>query len=95
MTKHNYKVFIGVICIFLAVVLSVSFSQNFPPDNAAVLYLRAFVLYEEPENEDLSKVITDLQDGKIKPNDEIRNYFKKNQRVLELITTASQIPDCD
>ena len=95
MAKNNNKVFIGIICIFLVAVLSASFSQNFPPDNAAVLYLRAFVLYEEPDNEELSKMITDLQDGKIIPNDEIRNYFKKNQRVLELITTASQIQDCD
>lgn len=95
MVKNNYKLFIGIICIFLVVVLSASFSQDFPPDNAAVLYLRAFILYEEPDNEELSKMITDLQDGKIKPNDDIRNYFKKNQRVLELITTASQIQDCD
>ena len=95
MAMHNNKVFTGIICIFLVVVLSISFGQDFPPDNAAVLYLRAFVLYEEPDNEELSNMITDLQDGKIKPNDEIRNYFKKNQRVLELITTASQIQDCD
>ena len=95
MIKNNYKAFIIIICIFLITILSISFSQDFPPDNAAVLYLRAFILYEEPNNEDLSNMITDLQDGKIKPNDEIRNYFKKNQRVLELITTASKIPYCN
>ena len=95
MIKNNYKAFIIIISTFLITVLSISFSQDFPPDNAAVLYLRAFILYEEPDNEDLSNMITDLQDGKIKPNDEIRSYFKKNQRVLELVTTASQIPNCN
>jgi hypothetical protein len=95
MIKNNHKSFIIIIFIFLITASSISFGKDFPPDNAAVLYLRAFILYEEPENEDLSKMITDLQDGKIKPNDEIRNYFKKNQRVIELITTASQIPYCN
>jgi len=95
MSKNNYKVNIGITCIFLAVTLSSSTVLGFPPDNAAVLYLRAFIVYEEPDNEDLSKMITDLQDGKIKPNDRIRQYFEKNRPVIELVTTASQIPNCD
>jgi len=95
MSKNNYKVNIGITCIFLAVTLSSSTVLGFPPDNAAVLYLRAFIVYEEPDNEDLSKMITDLQDGKIKPNDRIRQYFEKNRSVIELVTTASQIPNCD
>lgn len=91
----KYKVHTWITCIFLAVILSSSTVFGFPPDNAAVLYLRASIVYEEPDNEDLNKMIIDLQDGKIKPNDQIRQYFEKNRPVIELVTTASQIPDCD
>ncbi len=91
----KYKVYIWIACISLAVPLSSSTVYGFPPDNAAVLYLRAFIVYEEPDNENLSKMITDLQDGKIKPNNQIRQYLEKNQPVIELVKTASKIPDCD
>lgn len=94
MSKNNHKVYICITCFFLIVILSASFGQNFPPENAAVLYLRAFIIYEEPDS-DLSKMLDDLRDGKIKPNDQIRQYFEKNRPVIELVTTASQIPDCD
>lgn len=94
MAKNNHKVYICITCFFLIVILSASFGQNFPPENAAVLYLRAFIIYEEPDS-DLSKMLDDLRDGKIKPNDQIRQYFQKNRPVIELVTTASQIPDCD
>ena len=92
---QKYKVNILRTFILLAVTLSSSSVFGYPPDNAAVLYLRAFIVYEEPDNEDLSKMITDLQDGKIKPNDRIRQYLEKNRPVIDLVTTASQIPDCD
>jgi len=91
---RKYKVYIRIVCIFLAVTLSSSTVYGFPPDNAAVLYLRAFIIYEEPDS-DLSKILDDLRDGKIKPNDQIRQYFEKNRPVIELVTTASQIQDCD
>ena len=95
MSKSKNKVRIGIICISLIIFLICSPALGFPPDNAAVLYLRAFIIYEEPENEELNNMIIDLQDGKIKPNDQIRQYFEKNRPVIELVTTASQIPDCD
>ncbi len=83
-----------ITCLFLVVTLSSSTVLGFPPDNAAVLYLRAFIVYEEPDS-DLSKMLDDLRDGKIKPNDQIRQFFKKNRPVIALVTTASQIPECD
>jgi len=76
------------------VFISISPLFAFPPDNAAVLYLRAFIIYEEP-GRDINKMLDDLRDGKIKPNDQIRQYVQKNRPVIELVTTASQIPDCD
>ncbi|MBN2180580.1 MAG: hypothetical protein JW715_01605 [Sedimentisphaerales bacterium] len=95
MARNNYKVHIGIFFISLAIIIGSHSALGFPTDNAAVLYLRAFIVYEEPDNENLSKMITDLQDGKIKPNDQIRQYLEKNRTVIELVTTASQIPDCD
>jgi len=83
-----------ITCLFLVLTLSSSTVLGFPPENAAVLYLRAFIVYEEPDN-DLSKRLDDLRDGKTKPNEQIRQFFEKNRPVIELVTTASQIPECD
>ena len=95
MIKNNYKLFIGIIGISVAAILSLAFSQDFPPDNAAVLYLRAFVIYEEPGSKELSDKLNDFRLGKVEPDKEIREYCKKCEPVIELVTTASQIQDCD
>jgi hypothetical protein len=94
MIKNNYKSCIIITCVFLITISSNLFGKEFPPDNAAILYLRAFIIYEEP-NSVLSEMLGDLQDEKIKPNDQIRQYFKNNQSFIDLLTTASQIHDCD
>ena len=77
--SHKLKTAVCIVMIFLTSIPSVLAE---PPENAAVLFLRAFIIYVKP-------------DGKIKPNEKIRQYFQKNQPVIELVTTASKIPDCD
>jgi len=66
----------------------------YPPDNAAVLYYKAFLILQEP-SKDVQKMMADLRGGKIRPNDEIRQYLQDNRHVIELAETAAGVRDCD
>jgi hypothetical protein len=81
-------------CIAAILITSVSPAVAYPPDNAAVLYYKAFLILEEP-SEDVEKMMTDLRDGKIKPNDEIRQYLQENRHAIEFVETAATVPNCD
>ena len=81
-------------CIAAILLTSVSPAFGYPPDNAAVLYYKAFLILEEP-SEDVEKMMTDLRDGKIKPNDEIRQYLQDNKHAIEFVETAAGVPNCD
>ena len=81
-------------CIAAILITSVSPAVAYPPDNAAVLYYKAFLILEEP-SEDVEKMITDLRDGKIKPNDEIRQYLQDNRHAIEFVETAAEVQNCD
>ena len=54
---------------FAVLVLLVSATSAFayPPDNAAVLYYKAFMLYESPDN--IGNMLWDYWKGKIKSNE--------------------------
>ena len=93
MKTVNHKSLI-LSCILVILLTSVSPVMAYPPDNAAVLYYRSFLIMKEP-GEDLNKMLTDLRKGSIKPNDEIRQHLQQNQSVIELLETASNIPNCD
>jgi len=79
--------------LIVAVVLA-SQAFAYPPDNAAVLYHRAFMLRSEP-NDEVDKMLGDLRRGKIGLNEQIRQYVKKNRQVIEYATVASKIENCD
>jgi hypothetical protein len=83
-----------VMCISVILLTSVSPAIAYPPDNAAVLYYKAFMILQEP-SEDVKKMMTDLRAGKIKPNDEIRQCLHDNRHVIELVETAAGVRDCD
>jgi hypothetical protein len=73
---------------------SASLVEAYPPDNAAVLYYRAFLIVKE-SSEDVTKMLDDLRNGKIKSNDQIRQYLEENRRAIELVETAAETPSCD
>ena len=81
-------------CIAAILLTSVSPVVAYPPDNAAVLYYKAFLILKEP-SEDVEKMMTDLRDGKIKPNDEIRQYLQDNRYAIEFVETAAEVQNCD
>jgi hypothetical protein len=82
--------------ILIGIVLSASAGQAFayPPDNAAVLYYRAFMLMEEP-NKAIGKMISDLRKGESVVNEQIRRYVERNRKAINVIVTATDIRSCD
>ena len=81
-------------CTALVLFLStpVVFAQ--PPDNAALLYHQAFLLYEKPDAT-MDKMLRDFLDDKIGVNEVIEQHIEKNRRVIDYIVTAADIPNCD
>ena len=82
--------------ILIGAVLLVSAGQAFayPPDNAAVLYYKAFMLMEEP-NDALGKILASVRNGEAKPDDQVRQYVERNRKVIKEIVTAAEIKNCD
>lgn len=88
------KTAIKTILIVIMLLTSAGQAFAYPPDNAAVLYYRAFMLMEEP-NETLDKMLLAVRKGEIKPNEEVRRYVERNRRVIDYAVTASGISHCD
>jgi GrpB-like predicted nucleotidyltransferase (UPF0157 family) len=82
--------------VLIGVVLLVSAGQAFayPPDNAAVLYYKAFMLKEEP-NDALGKILAAVGKGEAKPDDQVRRYVERNRRVIKYAVAAADISHCD
>ncbi len=82
--------------ILVGAVLFISAGQAFayPPDNAAVLYYKSFLLLEEP-NDAMKKMLRDLKDGNTSLNEPIRQYIDKNRKVINEVVTAAEIKNCD
>lgn len=82
--------------ILISAVLLVSAGQVFayPPDNAAVLYYKSFVLLNEP-NDTVKKMLSDLQKGNIGLNEQIRQYVESNRNVIREVVAAAEIKNCD
>jgi hypothetical protein len=79
-------------CAGLILLNSTAYAQ--PPDNAALLYYQAFLLYEKPDDT-MEQMLSDFRDGKIIPNELIERYIEKNRQVIDLVIKASYITNCD
>jgi hypothetical protein len=65
----------------------------YPPDNAAVLYYRAFMLYEAED--EIKGTLDDYRQGRIELNETIENYLAKHQRIIDMVLDATRIDHCD
>ncbi|MHC4477310.1 MAG: hypothetical protein ACYTEL_16810 [Planctomycetota bacterium] len=65
----------------------------YPPDNAAVLYNRAYLLYQP--NVAMEKAVSDLSKGKIKLDKRITEYVRSQHKIIESVAAAANIPKCD
>jgi len=75
----------------LVILVSAPSVFAYPPDNAAVLYYKAFMLYE-PENE---IGLWDYFKGNIESNEKIEQYLKKNRRIINIVLDATGVDHCD
>ncbi len=81
-------------CVLFILLTSASIVEAYPPDNAAVLYYKAFLMLKEP-SEEVKKMMSDLREGTIKPNDQIRQCLDENRDVMEFVQTAADVRQCD
>jgi hypothetical protein len=88
------KTAIRNILIGAALLISTGQALAYPPDNAAVLYYKSFMLLEEP-NDTVKKMLKDLKDDKIGLNEPIRRYVESNRKVINEVVTAAEIKNCD
>ncbi|MHC4602036.1 MAG: hypothetical protein ACYS6W_01755 [Planctomycetota bacterium] len=84
------------ICITLILAMSTPSAFALPPDpdNAALLYYQAFLLYQQPD-ESTRNLLKDLSQGKIDPNEKIIEYVEGCHTSLELAMVGSEIPMCN
>ncbi|MGA2679283.1 MAG: hypothetical protein ABSF37_08280 [Sedimentisphaerales bacterium] len=82
--------------ILIGVVLLVSAGRAFayPPDNAAVLYYKAFLLMKEP-NDTEEIMLRQLSTDDIKVNAQVRLCLESNREAIKEVVTAAQIKNCD
>lgn len=96
MRKYTINKLTKAICITLILAMSTpsAFALLPDPDNAALLYYQAFLLY--PQADDSTRdLLTDLSQGKIDPNKKIIEYVEGCHTSLELAMVASEIPMCN
>lgn len=80
--------------VLIATVMThVSPVPAYPPENAAVLYYKAFMLYERPD--DLGNMLWDYWKGRIESNEKIEECIEKNRRIIDIVLDASRIDHCD
>ena len=82
--------------ILIGAVLLTSAGQayGYPPDNAAELYYKSFMLLEEP-NDSMKKMLRDLKDGNTTMSEPVRTYLERNRKVIDEVVTAAEIKTCD
>jgi len=81
------------LALIAAVVTHASPVLAYPPDNAAVLYYKAFTLYERPDN--VGNALWDYWKGKIESNEKIEECIEKNRRIIDIVLDATRIEHCD
>ncbi len=96
MRKYTNNKLIKAICITLILAMSTPLVFALPPDpdNAALVYYQAFLLYEQPD-QTTKGLLKDLSQGKIDPNEKIIEYVEGCHTALELTMVASEIPMCN
>jgi len=79
--------------LIAATAMYVSPAAAYPPDNAAVLYYKAFMLYERPD--DIGTALWDYWKGEIELNEKIEECIEKNRRIIDIVLDATRIDQCD
>lgn len=84
-----------ILCIAAFLLITASAFAEYPPDNAAVLYYKAFMLYKPDDT--MGDMLSEYAIGKTALNETITEFLtkRKTQRIIGAVTDASQIQNCD
>jgi hypothetical protein len=80
----------AIFAVFLLVSTTSAFAYT--PDNAVWLYYKALMLNESPKN--ISPMLWDYGKGNIESNERIKEFMKKNRRIIDMVLDASRIEHC-
>jgi hypothetical protein len=83
--------------VLIGAVLLVSAGQAFayPPDNAAVLYYKTFMLLMKEPNDAEENMLRQFSKDDTRINEQVRLYLEGNRKVIKEIITAAEIKNCD
>ena len=85
--------FLCVIFVAMTVFVSNSYASKYPPENAATLYYKAFMLYQTDET--MSTMLGNVIQNKTEINETIKDYVQSSQKVIQILRDASEIEHCD
>jgi hypothetical protein len=88
-----YKKCTQTICTILMILVLTSTALAYPPDNAAVLYYRASLLYDA--NDAMMDKVMKFIKGDAEIDDEIRKYVETNKNAIKSFVDAGDAPNCD
>jgi len=82
-----------VILAVLVLLVSAPSILAYPPDNAAILYYKAFMLYQA--DDEMNDMLLRFAKGKIELNEKIEEFVNKNRQIVNIVLDASEIKNCD
>ncbi len=84
---------LAVLLFVLTLAACASPAVAYPPDNAAVLYYQAFMLFQD--DHEIASMRDDYWHGQIELNETLEAYFAKNRRIIDMVLDATRIDRCD
>lgn len=93
MKTINRNMMRQMICAIFILLAPTSLVYAYPPDNAAVLYYRASLIYDA--NDAMMDKVTKFIKGKADIDDEIREYVEQNRYAIKYFEDAGDAPNCD
>lgn len=94
MQTSNYRSMKRLACVVMLWLALSTPAWAQPPDNAALLYYQAFLLYEKPDAT-MSQALDDFRRGDTAASDAITQFLEKNGPVVDLVVRAADIDKCD
>jgi hypothetical protein len=89
------KLVLRNILISAVLLVSTGPAYAYPPDNAAVLYYKTFLLIMKEPNDSEKAMLRQFCDGNTVSNESIQLCLKSNQKTIKEIITAAEINSCD
>jgi hypothetical protein len=89
-TLSNFKLMLLAAVFFM----TTDHVYSYPPDNAAVLYYQAALLYQ-PDDQMKNMVGDFASNDNAEPNDRIKEFVKKNRKIIATMLDASAVKNCD